>query len=84
LSKGRCGATSEGGGSTIAEHTIGELKIGERTGAIMLAVRTTEGNFDTTPAAEDRLNAGDTLIVLGSRGQIERLERLMRGEDAPT
>ena len=70
--------------STIAGRTIGDLKIGERTGAIVLAVRTTEGNFDTTPAAEDRLNAGDTLIVLGSRGQIERLERLMRGEDAPT
>jgi voltage-gated potassium channel len=65
--------------STIAEHTIGELKIGERTGAIVLAVRTTEGNFDTTPTAEDRLSAGDTLIVLGSRGQIERLEHLMRG-----
>src|SRR5215211_4806567 len=67
--------------STIAEHTIGELKIGERTGAIVLAVRTTEGNFDTTPSADDRLHAGDTLIVLGSRGQIERLEQLMRGEE---
>jgi voltage-gated potassium channel len=67
--------------STIAEHTIGELKIGERTGAIVLAIRTTEGNFDTTPSAGDRLHAGDTLIVLGSRGQIERLEQLMRGEE---
>jgi voltage-gated potassium channel len=64
--------------SAIAEHTIGELKIGERTGAIVLAMRTSEGNFDTTPAAGDRLRAGDTLIVLGSRGQIERLEQLMR------
>ena len=67
--------------STIAEHTIGELEIGERTGAIVLAIRTTEGNFDTTPSADDRLRAGDTLIVLGSRGQIERLEHLMRGEE---
>ncbi|MBA3702860.1 MAG: potassium channel protein [Rubrobacteraceae bacterium] len=67
--------------STIAERTIGELKIGERTGAIVLAFRTPEGNFDTTPSADDRLHAGDTLIVLGSRGQIERLEQLMRGEE---
>ncbi|MDQ3864680.1 MAG: potassium channel protein [Actinomycetota bacterium] len=67
--------------SAIAEHTIGDLKIGERTGAIVLAVRTTEGNFDTTPSADDRLHADDTIIVLGSRGQIERLERLMRGEE---
>ncbi len=67
--------------STIAEHTIGELEIGERTGAIVLAIRTTEGNFDTTPSADARLHAGDTLLVLGSRGQIERLEHLMRGEE---
>jgi voltage-gated potassium channel len=67
--------------STLVERTIGELKIGERTGAIVLAFRTTEGNFDTTPSADDRLHAGDTLIVLGSRGQIERLEQLMRGEE---
>jgi voltage-gated potassium channel len=67
--------------STLAEHTIGELEIGERTGAIVLAIRTTEGNFDTTPSADDRLHAGDTLLVLGSRGQVERLEHLMRGEE---
>ncbi len=66
--------------STIAEHTIGELKIGEKTGAIVLAIRTTEGTFDTTPSADHRLHAGDTLIVLGSREQVERLQRLMSGE----
>ncbi|HWS81276.1 MAG TPA: potassium channel protein [Rubrobacter sp.] len=65
--------------STIAGHTIGELEIGERTGAIVLAISTTEGTFDTTPSADVRLRAGDTLIVLGSRGQTERLEHLMRG-----
>lgn len=65
--------------SVIAERTIGELKIGEKTGAIVLALRTAEGRFDTTPSAEDRLRAGDTLIVLGSRGQITRLEQLIRG-----
>jgi voltage-gated potassium channel len=65
--------------ATIAGRTIGEFEIGERTGAIVLAIRTTEGTFDTTPSADCRLRAGDTLIVLGSRGQIERLEQLMRG-----
>ena len=65
--------------ATIAGRTIGEFEIGERTGAIVLAIRTTEGTFDTTPSADCRLRAGDTLIVLGSRGQTERLEHLMRG-----
>jgi voltage-gated potassium channel len=67
--------------SIITGRTIGDLKIGERTGAIVLAIRTAEGNFDTTPSADDRLRASDTLIVLGSRGQIVRLEQLMRGEE---
>ena len=66
--------------SPIAGHTIGELKSGESTRAIVLAVRTTEGNFDTTPQDDERLRANDTLIVLGSRGEIERLEQLMDGE----
>ena len=66
--------------SFIADHTIGELRIGERTGAMIRAVRSEEGSFDTTPSADDRIRAGDTLIVLGAREQIARLEQVMRGE----
>jgi voltage-gated potassium channel len=65
--------------SSIADHTIGGLRVRERTGAMILAVRNREGRFDTTPSAEDRLQAGDTLIVLGTREQMSRLERLMSG-----
>ena len=67
--------------SFIADQTIGELRIGERTGAMTLAVRSKEGGFDTTPSAGDLLRAGDTLIVLGTREQITRLGGLMRGEE---
>jgi len=68
--------------SFLAGHTIGELRIGERTGAMILATRNKEGTFDTTPSANNRVRAGDTLIVLGTREQISRLERLMREEEA--
>jgi voltage-gated potassium channel len=67
--------------SSIADHTIGELRIGERTGAMILATRNKEGTFDTTPSANHRLRVGDTLIVLGTREQVTRLERIMRGEE---
>src|SRR5215211_3308928 len=67
--------------SFLAGHTIGELRIGEKTGAMILATRNKEGTFDTTPSANDRLRAGDTLIVLGAREQITRLEDLMRGKE---
>ena len=36
-------------GSPLANHTIGELQIGEKTGAMVLAIRTSEGTFDTLP-----------------------------------
>ena len=67
--------------SFVAEHTIGELRIGERTGAMILATRSKEGNFDTTPSASDRISGGDALIVLGTREQVARLESLMRGKE---
>ena len=67
--------------SFIADHTIGELRIGERTGAMILATHHREGSFDTTPSSSDRISGGDTLIVLGTREQVARLERLIRGEE---
>ncbi len=67
--------------SFIADRTIGDLRIGERTGAMILATRNKEGRFDTTPSASDRISGGDTLIVLGTREQVARLEQLMRDED---
>ena len=67
--------------SFIADHTIGELQIGERTGAMILATRHREGSFDTTPSDSARISGGDTLIVLGTREQIARLEQLIRNEE---
>jgi voltage-gated potassium channel len=67
--------------SPLANHTIGELKIGERTGAMVLAVRSSQGQFDTTPSTQDIIQPNDTLIVLGTREQVIRLEALMRGEE---
>jgi len=67
--------------SFIAHRTIGELKIGDKTGAMILAILSKEGKFDTTPSAQDTIRPEDTLIVLGTREQIRRLEALMRGEE---
>jgi hypothetical protein len=33
---------------------------------MILATRSREGRFDTTPSALDRISASDTLIVLGT------------------
>jgi voltage-gated potassium channel len=66
--------------SPLANHTIGELKIGDKTGAMILAILSKEGKFDTTPSATDTIRPGDTLIVLGTREQIRHLETLLTEE----
>jgi len=48
---------------------------------MVLAIRTYEGRFDTTPSAQDTIRPNDTLIVLGTREQVTRLEALMRREE---
>ena len=68
--------------SPLANHTIAELQIGEKTGAMVLAIRTSEGRFDTTPSAQDVICTGDTLIVLCARDQVDRFEALLRGQDS--
>ena len=65
--------------SPLANHSIAELKIGDKTGAMILAILSKEGKFDTTPSAQDTIHPGDTLIVLGTREQVGRLETLMAG-----
>ena len=50
---------------------------------MILAIRNKEGTFDTTPSASDGMRAGDTLIVLGTREQISRLEQLMGARSRP-
>jgi len=64
----------------LANHTIGELKIGDKTGTMILAILSKEGKFDTTPSAKDTIRPGDTLIVLGTREQIRRLETLLTAD----
>jgi hypothetical protein len=39
-----------------------------------IVIRGEEGTFDTTHSASNRVCAGDTLTVLGTREQISRLE----------
>ncbi len=46
---------------------------------MILAILSSEGKFDTTPSAQDTIRPGDTLIVLGAKDQVARLETLMAG-----
>ncbi len=63
--------------SWLSERTLGRLDISRQTGARVLAIRKDGGKFNTNPTGQDRISAGDTLIVLGTPKQVRNMERLM-------
>ncbi|HEU4751904.1 MAG TPA: TrkA C-terminal domain-containing protein, partial [Armatimonadota bacterium] len=65
--------------AAFAGSTLRECGIRERTGCTILAIR--EGRsarFTSNPGPDTTINAGDTLIVLGTPGQLEQLKALAR------
>ena len=48
----------------------------ERDGARLLAIRKGAGEVNLAPREHDRVPPGDVLILLGTREQVENLERL--------
>ena len=52
--------------------------IRRETGALVLAVRLTDGTFESIPGPEVVLAAGTTLIALGTGAQLKALEGLLQ------
>lgn len=63
-------------------RSIGELRIRERTGALVIAIRRVDGTFDVTPGADAVFQEGDVLIGAGTVDEIERLEQLFAPREA--
>ena len=65
-------------GSPLTGSTLSEARIPQKTGLIVIAVRTPsdtrEGRFVFNPSADTRLEAGQELIVLGTVDQISELK----------
>jgi voltage-gated potassium channel len=64
--------------SSLAGRTLEETEIRTKSGALVLAIRKPDGNFDIQPRANSIVGPGDTLIVIGTPEQIERLEELVQ------
>ena len=64
--------------SPLVNHTVRELRaVEEQTGARILAIRHKRGGFNTNPSSQDKISAGDVLIVLGTHDQVARMEDLI-------
>lgn len=58
--------------------TLGELQIRQRSGAYVMVIKRKDGSFDLQPLATSRVEAGDTLVAVGTPKQLDLLEACMR------
>ena len=70
--------------ATIAQEqrsraTLSQSRLRADLGLIIVAIKKRHGAMLYTPAPETVLEAGDTLIALGKRSQLDQLEQLARG-----
>jgi voltage-gated potassium channel len=67
--------------SPLVNRTVGQLRAAElETGARLLAIYHKDKRFNTNPSPEDKILPGDVLIVLGTREQVTRIERLVEDQ----
>jgi voltage-gated potassium channel len=65
-----------------AGRTIGELRIRHATGAVIIAVRKRDGQFETTPNPDMTLEPGDVLIAAGTDEELRLLDDLFTPAEA--
>ena len=65
-----------------AGRTIRDLRVRDATGAIIVALRKSDGTFDTTPSPDARVEVGDVLIGVGTPEEIRALEDLFAPRQA--
>lgn len=67
-----------GQGCELDQCSIGQAHIREKTGANILGLKRKEGGIITAPEASTVLCAGDVLIALGTRRQLEALTEMVQ------
>lgn len=66
-------------GSRLAERTLQDAEVAERTGTLVLALRDEDGQFVANPPAQTPLAAGQVLIAIGTEQQLSALQRAAHG-----
>ena len=65
--------------SKLAGASLTSSRLRQDYGIIVVAIKKDQGEMVYTPSSETVLEAGDTLIALGQRGQLDQLEALAGG-----
>ena len=61
--------------SPLSGNTLREVRLHDRTGALVLAIRRPDGTFETNPSPQTTIEAGDVLIGVGTASQLDALAR---------
>jgi len=64
-------------GAQVTAKTFGELQELRRSGVLVLAIRKQGGETTFNPPPEFAISAGDVLIVMGERANLQRLEKIL-------
>jgi voltage-gated potassium channel len=63
-------------GSPLNRKTLGESNIRNASGALVLAIRKSDGTFDLHPRKTSRIDTDDVLVVLGTQEQFDLLQKM--------
>ncbi|HET6794984.1 MAG TPA: potassium channel protein [Acidimicrobiales bacterium] len=63
-------------GSSLVGRTLRDAHIRDRTGALVLAIRSPDGDFLTNPGPEETIDSDRVLIAIGTTKQLLALEEL--------
>lgn len=68
------------GNSPFVGQSLNEARIRERTGSLVLAIKTADGQLSTKPEPDAIVQAGDVIVVIGTRNQLEQLQNMVAHE----
>ena len=64
--------------SSLVGSSLQEAEIRKNLGVIIVAIKGTSGKMVFNPSRDVRINAGDTLITLGEKKDLVRLEKILQ------
>ena len=62
--------------SQLADKTLGEAKVRQVSGAMVLTIKKSNGSYDLSPRAESRMEIGDIVVALGTNQQLDILAKM--------
>ena len=64
-------------GSPLIGKSISEAAVRSNSGALILAVKKSDGSFDLQPNAHTLIEKNDTMVVIGTQDQFDKLEKML-------